>query len=145
LDQFYKEFGVTPEMIFNLLNVHGIEDVGVEQLVTLSGLITALRDGDTSVEQAFSSASETRKSDAARNATDQRAKDIANKYAKPAEHGPGEDSGWQPRDEENPSTAPENTQAHTSAPQQGEPSHRTVKPSGRRGTQPQGVPIDFGK
>lgn len=50
---YLQKFGVTPEMIFNTLGVKGIEDIGLEQLVTLRGLATAIKDGDTTVEQAF--------------------------------------------------------------------------------------------
>lgn len=51
---FLQNFGATPEMIFGTLGVGGIEDVTLEHLVTLRGLATAIKDGDTTVEQAFS-------------------------------------------------------------------------------------------
>jgi hypothetical protein len=34
--------------------VKGVEDIGLEGLATLSGLKTAIKDGDTTVERAFS-------------------------------------------------------------------------------------------
>ena len=52
--EFLQGFGATPEMIFATLGVAGVEDVTLEHLVTLRGLATAIKDGDTTVEQAFS-------------------------------------------------------------------------------------------
>lgn len=51
--QQFLAFGVTKEMICAVLTVPGVEDIGLEQLVTLGGLLTAIKDGDTTVEQAF--------------------------------------------------------------------------------------------
>lgn len=49
-------FGVTAEMIFKLLEVKGKEDITIEHLVILKGTLTALQDGDTTVEQTFGEA-----------------------------------------------------------------------------------------
>jgi hypothetical protein len=49
----FQAFGVSAERIFETLDVKGIEDVTLEHLVTLRGLLTALREGETTVEQAF--------------------------------------------------------------------------------------------
>lgn len=46
-------FGIKPEQIFGLIGVKGIEDLTIENLVTLAGLHTAIKDGDTSPEEAF--------------------------------------------------------------------------------------------
>lgn len=46
-------FGVTQEQIFATLGCNGEQDIGLDHLVTLKGLITALKEGDTTVEQAF--------------------------------------------------------------------------------------------
>lgn len=51
--QQFIAYGVTEAMLFEKLGVSGKEDIGLEQLVILSGLLTALRDGDTTVEDAF--------------------------------------------------------------------------------------------
>lgn len=56
--QQFLAFGVTKEMICAVLSVPGVEDIGLEQLVTLSGLLTAIKDGDTTVEQAFAGSTE---------------------------------------------------------------------------------------
>jgi hypothetical protein len=45
--------GVTPDMIFAVLSVAGVEDIGMDELVTLKGMATAIKEGDTTVEQAF--------------------------------------------------------------------------------------------
>jgi len=54
----FVALGVKPEQVFAKLGVKGIEDIGLEHLVTLRGLITAIKEGDTTPEQAFSSAGE---------------------------------------------------------------------------------------
>ncbi len=46
-------FGVTQEQVFAKLGVEGAADIGLDHLVTLRGLITALKEGDTTPEQAF--------------------------------------------------------------------------------------------
>jgi hypothetical protein len=45
--------GVPEDRIYVTLGVAGIEDVGPNELATLRGLFTALRDGDTTPEEAF--------------------------------------------------------------------------------------------
>lgn len=50
---FLQKFGVTEVMIFGLLDIVGVEDITLEHLVVLRGVATAIRDGDTTVEQAF--------------------------------------------------------------------------------------------
>jgi len=50
----FAVFGVTPEMIFLLLQIKGIEDVTLEHMVVLKGVLTAIKEGDTTVEQVFS-------------------------------------------------------------------------------------------
>lgn len=50
---YLQKFGATEAMVLGLLGVKGIEDVTLEHLVTLRGIATAIKDGDTTVEQAF--------------------------------------------------------------------------------------------
>lgn len=52
LDAFQK-MGVTAERVFSLLNVKGVEDITLDQLGVLRGLFTAIREGDTTVDEAF--------------------------------------------------------------------------------------------
>lgn len=47
-------FGATNEQVFAKLGIAGIEDVTLENLVTLRGLLTAIKEGDTTTEMAFS-------------------------------------------------------------------------------------------
>lgn len=49
----FAVFGVTPEMIFGLLQIKGVEDVTLEHMVVLKGIITAVKEGDTTPEQIF--------------------------------------------------------------------------------------------
>ena len=50
---YLQKFGVTESMVCVTLGVPGVADIGLEQLVVLKGLATAIKDGDTTVEQAF--------------------------------------------------------------------------------------------
>ena len=52
-------YGVTKEQIFTLLEVSGEEDISLENLVTLRGVLTAIKEGDTTPEQAFPPAAQT--------------------------------------------------------------------------------------
>jgi hypothetical protein len=49
----FVAFGITQEQLLAKLGVAGLEDVTMEHLVTLRGLLTAIREGDTTPEQAF--------------------------------------------------------------------------------------------
>jgi hypothetical protein len=46
-------YGVKEEEIFALLGVSGIEDITPPHLVTLRGVLTAIKEGETTVEEAF--------------------------------------------------------------------------------------------
>lgn len=50
---YLQKLGATPLQVCTKLGVAGIEDIGLEHLVTLRGLATAIKDGDTTVEHAF--------------------------------------------------------------------------------------------
>lgn len=50
---WWGKLGVSPEEIFTLLEVKGIEDVGEDELITLRGLANAVKDGEQSVEDLF--------------------------------------------------------------------------------------------
>lgn len=50
---FLQKLGATPEMICKKLGVPGVEDIGLDEIVILRGLATAIKDGETTVEQAF--------------------------------------------------------------------------------------------
>lgn len=51
----FQQVGVRAEQVFEQLGVGGAEDITLDHLATLRGLATALRDGDTTVDQAFPS------------------------------------------------------------------------------------------
>lgn len=55
-DRVIKDLGIqgaTPDMIFALLGVTGIEDLKTEHVVHLRGLQNAIKDGETTLEAAF--------------------------------------------------------------------------------------------
>jgi hypothetical protein len=45
--------GVQPDKVFALLEVKGMDDITLDHLVTLKGVLTAILEGDTTVEQVF--------------------------------------------------------------------------------------------
>jgi hypothetical protein len=52
LDWFEKA-GASNQQVFEVLGIKGIEDMGEDELIALRGLRTAIKEGETSVEQAF--------------------------------------------------------------------------------------------
>jgi len=48
-----QKMGVQQETVFTFLKIEGIEDITLEHLGTLFGITTALKEGDTTPEQAF--------------------------------------------------------------------------------------------
>lgn len=55
-DEAIKAFvihGIKPEQIFATLGVGGIQDITIDHLVALKGILTAIQEGDTTPEQAF--------------------------------------------------------------------------------------------
>ncbi len=51
--QAFAKMFVQPEQIFSLLEVKGEEDIGLDHLAALRGIFTAIKEGDTTVDQAF--------------------------------------------------------------------------------------------
>lgn len=49
-----QKYGVTPDQICATLGVKGLEDIGQEELLVLRGLVTSIKEGDTTAEQVFS-------------------------------------------------------------------------------------------
>jgi len=50
-------YGVRPEQVFSLLEVRGVEDITLDHLVTLRGIVTGIKEGDTTPEEAFKATS----------------------------------------------------------------------------------------
>jgi hypothetical protein len=53
--EYFLKMGVTNEKVFHLLQVAGIEDITLDHMATLKGLATAIKEGDTTVDEAFPS------------------------------------------------------------------------------------------
>lgn len=49
-----QKYGVVKDQVFAFLGIAGEEDITIEHLATLFGITTALKEGDTTPEQAFS-------------------------------------------------------------------------------------------
>lgn len=50
---YFGKMGVTPEQVYAAVDKPGIEDIGIDDLLVLKGTATAIKDGDTTVDQAF--------------------------------------------------------------------------------------------
>ena len=50
---YFLKLGVIHEKVFRLLEVKGVEDITLEHMGTLKGLATAIKEGDTTVDEAF--------------------------------------------------------------------------------------------
>jgi hypothetical protein len=48
-----QKFGATAEMVFRKLGVKGVEEITLDHLVMLRGIATALKEGDTTVDEVF--------------------------------------------------------------------------------------------
>lgn len=57
----FQIYGVTEAQILAKLGREGIADIGIDDLVVLFGMLTAIRDGDTTPEQAFAADGDTPK------------------------------------------------------------------------------------
>jgi hypothetical protein len=49
----FQAYGISAAQILAKLEITGVEDITLEHLLTLRGLLTAIREGDTTPEQAF--------------------------------------------------------------------------------------------
>lgn len=49
----FATMGVRPEQVFSLLEIKGEEDIGLDHLAALRGVFTAIKEGDTTIEDAF--------------------------------------------------------------------------------------------
>lgn len=56
----FQIYGVTEAQILSKLGREGVADIGLDDLVVLFGLLTAIRDGDTTPEQAFAPDADTK-------------------------------------------------------------------------------------
>lgn len=121
-DEAIKAFaiwGIKPEQIFAALEVGGLDDVGLDELVTLRAMFKAIKDGEQKVEDFFPAHSDGGKATEA-------AKGTAAKLGKIAEQGKtddkasaggqaggkGKDKGKatdKPKTEEKPASEPENS------------------------------------
>jgi hypothetical protein len=86
-------FGVSPEQVYARLCVSGKEDMGLEQLATLRFILTAIKEGDTTPEQAF-----------AADGANQPVKAPVSKSAKAAEDKPQEEQAKPAISKPNPDT-----------------------------------------
>lgn len=82
--QHFGKMGVVPEQIFRLLEIEGEQDITLDQLATLKGMATALKDGDSTVEQMFGEEPAV-KSKVKKSKIDDKAPEV-----KPADDGPSE-------------------------------------------------------
>lgn len=71
----FQGYGIPQEKIFTALSVRGAEDLTLDHLVTMRGVLTAIKEGDVTPEQAFTSQAE--------QSTEERKAEIKEKLKKP--------------------------------------------------------------
>jgi len=54
--EYFQKLGAPADRVFALLGVPGIEDITLTHLATLKGLATAIKEGETTVDEAFAAA-----------------------------------------------------------------------------------------
>ena len=55
--EWIGKLGIDQDRVWSALGIKGIEDVGIKELTTLTGLKTAIKDGDSTIDEAFPSMS----------------------------------------------------------------------------------------
>lgn len=122
-------FGVTPEMIYATLGIKGIQDITIEHMVTLKGLLTAIQEGDTTPEQAFGGTP----THPMGVATQDRATTLDDKYKKPSSEGASAASAQNPPPPAgSDQTALASPPAETSSPRHQELRHQVEEVQSRR-------------
>ena len=56
--EHFGKLGVTPEQIFKLLDIDGLPDIKEDQLITLRGMVNAIKEGEMTIEAMFHSRDE---------------------------------------------------------------------------------------
>lgn len=51
--EYGKKIGVSEEQIFATLGIQGINDLGIDELIALKGLYNAVKEGESTIEEAF--------------------------------------------------------------------------------------------
>jgi hypothetical protein len=51
--EYFQKLGVDAGRVFTLLEVRGVDDITLEHVAVLRGLATAIKEGDTSIDEAF--------------------------------------------------------------------------------------------
>ena len=64
---YYKQQGYKEDMVFELLQIKSKQDVEESHLITLRGILNAVKDSETTLEQTFSEIVEKKKSDKLKN------------------------------------------------------------------------------
>lgn len=138
-------FGIKPDQVFATLNVKGIQDITIDHLVTLKGMLTAIQEGETTPEQAF--ARQDTVDVRAANASQSTVADLRDKYAaKPSSEGsisPDPPAGQEQSEAtpESPLASPPRIPAPSTQPEDQDHKPRTS----RRSKDIQGVPDVFGE
>lgn len=54
----FNKMGVKESQVFAVVQVKGVDDIGLDELAILRGIYTAIKDGETTIEQAFAAEQE---------------------------------------------------------------------------------------
>lgn len=101
----FAAFGITPEQIFAALEVDGMDDIGLEEIGTLTAMFRAIKAGEQSVEDFFPAKADPAKAKEAAKGTAAKLSDIA-KEGKAKESLPDKASGSADKGGELPDSPP---------------------------------------
>lgn len=91
---YFGKMGVSPEQICAAVSRASVDDITVDDLATLLGLSTAIKEGDTTVDDAFPPLTKPKTDDKPKTQTDALAEELAGKgKASPTTHESSEQSG----------------------------------------------------
>ena len=97
--EVFQHFGATPEMVFAALKVKGEEDISLNNIATLRGMYSALKNGEATIEEMFGSKAISKPKTTAKAELDSFSGDETSTENKPADEGsPASDETVSPVD-----------------------------------------------
>lgn len=91
---YFGKMGVRPEQVLATVERASLEDITVDDLAVLKGLITAIKEGDTTVDEAFPPIAKPEKTEPAKTASEKLAEVVSEK--KPADQQQGRSAADSP-------------------------------------------------
>lgn len=98
----FAAFGAKPEEIFAALSIGGIDDIGLDEIATLTGMHAALKNGEATVEEMFNRAGSGAGDDGQKKSLKDKLGDVAKGGEKPKEEAKAEQKGQEAKKDDKP-------------------------------------------